>query len=151
MTEEVSWLERYLEIFTNLEDSRVGSRLDSNASKGSVEEVWVVVDRLLEALGTKFGQDAEVVVCLGVWDIGLFVIQSLELRDLQVIVVAVLVKVAPGGRDIGLVFVVGVAYALRRWRATNGPRSGQVRTCVGIDDGRVPSRDVSLDSRRQKF
>ena len=102
-----------------MKDLRVGSRLDSNASEGAVKEVRVVVYRLLKAFSSEFSENGEVVIGLGVGDVGLFVIQSLELRDLQVIVVAVLVKVAPGGRDIGFVFVVGIGYALRRWRATD--------------------------------
>ena len=72
-----------------------------------------------------------------VGDVGLFVIQRLKLRDLDVKVVAILIEVAPGGRDIGFVLVVGVGYALRRWRATNRPGFE-----VTIYDGAIDSEEA---------
>ena len=103
--------------------------------------------RLLEALSAELGQDGKVVVGLVVGDVGLFVVQSLELRDLHVKVIAILVKVAPSRGDIGFVLVVRVGYALRRWRATDGPGfEVAIHNCAvdGEEAGEIETHPINL-------
>lgn len=71
----------------------VRSRLNGNAAEWPVEEVWVVVNALLEPLRTETRQNTKIEVRLGIRHTSLHGIEVLPLRHLQKIIVATDIKV----------------------------------------------------------
>jgi len=91
-------------------------RLSHHTREGSVEEVGVVIDVLLEACSSSVGQQLKivVVVCLA------SVVQSLEVLHLQQVVLTVKVQITSRWRCVTLVLVVGAADALGLAKKVDG-------------------------------
>ena len=66
-------------------DERPGCRVGDDTSEGSIEEIWVVIDRFLESSVSVVGQQLQVDT---VTVLDSEVVEGLELLDLDLVVVA---------------------------------------------------------------
>lgn len=110
--------------------------MHQHAREGTVEEVGVLADRLLESRSTERSEGSKIVAAGSERQS----IHLLELLELNEVVVSVLVEVTASRADIGFVLVVGAGQASRcREDAVKTSREGGGGTANG------PRREITIE------